>query len=231
MLVSCWSAKGGVGTTVVAVGLALVLARRHGERVLLVDLAGDVPGVLGLPGPSGPGVADWLAAGPEVPADGLARLEVEAGDGLSVLPRGLGPLAPLDRVEVLAGLLATEPRAVVVDAGLVGGEGTAGGRGACATGCGEAGRTLALAADRSVLVLRACYLGLQRAAAAPLRPSEVVLVTEPGRALSAVEVEAVLDVPVRTELPFEPAVARAVDAGLLACRLPRALDRALRVAP
>ncbi len=67
-----------------------------------------------------------------------------------------------------------------------------------------------------------------RALAAPLRPSGVVLVSEPGRALGAKDVEDVLGVPVRAEVTVEAAVARAVDAGLLASRLPRSLERALR---
>ena len=66
MVVSCWSAKGGSGTTVVAVSLALVLAARGGSGVLLVDLAGDAPAVLGLADPGGPGLAAWAAAGAEV---------------------------------------------------------------------------------------------------------------------------------------------------------------------
>jgi hypothetical protein len=53
-------------------------------------------------------------------------------------------------------------------------------------------------------------------------------VREPGRALTRRDVEEVLGVPVRAEVDVDPAVARAVDAGLLASRLPRALERGLR---
>jgi len=63
MLVACWSVKGGVGTTVVAASLALLLARRVGPGVVLADLAGDGPAVLGLPEPDSPGLAGWLAGG------------------------------------------------------------------------------------------------------------------------------------------------------------------------
>jgi hypothetical protein len=80
----------------------------------------------------------------------------------------------------------------------------------------------------SLLVLRPCYLALRRAVAAPFRPSGVVLVREPGRALTRRDVEAVLGVPVRAEVDVDPAIARAVDAGLLTARLPRGLERALR---
>src|SRR5437899_9201955 len=48
-VVVCWSAKGGQGTSVVACALALVLTRDASTDVLLVDLAGDAPAVVGLP--------------------------------------------------------------------------------------------------------------------------------------------------------------------------------------
>jgi hypothetical protein len=66
--------------------------------------------------------------------------------------------------------------------------------------------------------------------AAPIRPSAVVLVTERGRALTAADVEDVLGVPVRAEIPWDERIARAVDAGLLAARVPRLLQRALKAA-
>ena len=91
---SCWAVKGGVGTTVVTAALGLTL-HHAGHDVLLVDLAGDLPTALGLPEPDGPGLTDWLAAGDDVPADGLGRIELAALPGLAVLPRGSGRLGPL----------------------------------------------------------------------------------------------------------------------------------------
>jgi hypothetical protein len=55
-----------------------------------------------------------------------------------------------------------------------------------------------------------------------------VLLAEPGRALDATDVESVIGAPVVAQVSVDPAVARAVDAGLLASRLPRGLERALR---
>ena len=212
MLVACWSVKGGVGTSVVAASFALLLARRVPSGAVLADIAGDAPAVLGMPEPDTPGLAAWLAAGDDVPADGLARLEVAAAPGLSLLPRGSGPLAS-DRATVLASLLDRGPRPVVVD-------------------CGRAERVAVAivgGAQRSVLVIRPCYLALRRAMASPLRPSEVVVVREPGRSLSRHDIESALGAPVRAEIEADPAVARAVDAGLLmARRLPRSLERGLR---
>lgn len=220
MLYACWSVKGGSGTTVVSVALAAVLARRSPVGALVADLCGDVPTALGLPDREGPGLDEWLAAGDAVPADALARLELDGPGGLRVLPAGgrLGAGAAGEhpgsgRGEVLAALLGADPRPVVVD-------------------CGSRpfGAALAVAASApvSLLVLRPCYLALRRAMAAPLRPSGIVLVSEPERALSRADVEDVLGVPVRAVVSLDPAVARAVDAGTVAARLPRSLDRSLR---
>jgi MinD-like ATPase involved in chromosome partitioning or flagellar assembly len=211
MLVACWSSKGGSGTTVVAASLAVLFARRTRDGALLVDLAGDAPAALGLVEPATPGLAGWLGAGAEVPADALGRLEQVAAPGLSLLPRGTGELRA-DRADVLTALLAGDPRSVVAD---------------CGADPMGAALTLAAGATRSVLVTRACFLSLRRALNAPLRPSEVVLLTEPGRALTRLDVEDCIGAPVVAEVAVDPGVARAVDAGLLATRLPRGLAREL----
>lgn len=233
MLIACWSAKGGVGTTVVAAALAILLARRTPAGALLVDLAGDVPAALGLPagtlpeghpaggrhddaGPAGPtGVAGWLAAAPDVPTDGLRRLEARVAAGLAVVPRGDGSLRPGPGADALTALLVDEPRPVVVDCGRVDGPGA------------DVAHGLAAGATRSLLVVRPCFLALRRAQAAPLRPSGAVLVVEPGRALGPADVEAALGVPVVGRVRVTDTVARAVDAGLLATHLPRSLARDL----
>lgn len=212
MLIACWSAKGGSGTTVVAAALARLSAARAGSAVL-ADLAGDLPAAIGVPEPHSPGLAGWLEAGPEVPADALDRIAVEVGSDVTLLPRG-GPL-PDRRGEALAAALSALGRPTVVDCGTV------------ADGVPLA---VAVAATRSVLVIRPCYLALRRAVDAPLRPSEVVLVSEAGRALGRDDVEDALGVPVTAVVDLDPAVARAVDAGLLASRLPRSLARGLRSA-
>ena len=53
-------------------------------------------------------------------------------------------------------------------------------------------------------------------------------VREPGRVLSRHDVEHVVRAPVVAEIELDPGVARTVDAGGLAGRLPRSLARALR---
>jgi len=233
VLISCWSAKGGVGTTVVAASLGLVLGKRTPGGALLADFAGDLPFVLGLPshegsgaasgvGPaSGLGLAGWLAAGPTVPADALGRLEVPIAAGLGLLPRGAGILAA-DRAEVLVALFEQLPRPVVADCGLLRcvepfGDGSA-----------DAAEVVARSATRSLLVTRPCALALERVRRLACRPTGVVLVREPGHRCGRADVEEAAGAPVVAVVESDPDVSRAVDSGLLADRLPGTLVRGLR---
>lgn len=216
MFITCWSVKGGVGTTVVAAALAVGRARTAASGVLLVDLAGDQPHALGMAEPVGPGVAEWSSAGSAVPPDALARLRTEVSPGLAVLHRGRGPIDPT-RAEVLASVLAREPVEVIVDAGRLD----------VAPAGVTVGVALAGAADRSLLVIRPCQLGLFRARHLPVQPDAVVVVREPARVLGRGDVEQVVGVRAIAELAVDPAVARAVDAGLLASRLPRSFAAAV----
>lgn len=79
-----------------------------------------------------------------------------------------------------------------------------------------------------LLVTRPCYLALRRAVAEAPPVDGVVLVEEPERSLNRSDVEAVIGRPVVTTIPYDPAVARAVDSGLLSMRVPRSLAQALR---
>jgi MinD-like ATPase involved in chromosome partitioning or flagellar assembly len=217
MLTACWSVKGGSGTTVVTAMLA-VAAARAGRAVVAADLAGDLPFALGVAEPAGPGLRDWLDAGVDVPADALVRLAHETSHGITLLTRGAGRGINVDAVagtrlaESLRAVRAGDP--VFADCGN-------------ASGADEAAQQLVAAADRSLLVLRPCYLALRRAQCAP-RPTAVVLVDEPGRCLTFRDIEDVLGVPVVMRINWDSAIAHAVDRGLLSGRVPRRLERALR---
>ena len=214
MLVACWSPKGGSGTTVTAVLLALACARSSPGGVLLADLCGDVPAALGVADPDGPGLAEWLAASRDVGADALGRLEVDVGRGVGLLPRGAASVAAGTalRAELLASVLAADERAVVAD---------------CSGVERSPGREVAAGATLSLEVLRPCYLALRRALAVSVQPTGVILLDEPGRALQRHDVEDVLGAPVWAEVPVDGSISRAVDAGLLGARLPRPVERAL----
>ena len=209
MLVLFWSAKGGSGVTVVAAATALV-SGRNGPTVL-VDLGGDTHAALGVPAPIGPGALDWMDA-PNATPDGLFRLGVDVADGLRVVGAGSShePVTA-DSWERLAAACTSRPDTVIVDAGRH-----------------VPPEVMHGAAAQSILVVRPCFLGLRRAARHSSFATAAVLVTEPGRALTAADVERALGVTVEAEVPWDPAVARAVDAGLLSSRLPNGLVRQLR---
>jgi hypothetical protein len=95
-------------------------------------------------------------------------------------------------------------------------------------GTGEPPAGMVAHAERCLLVTRPCYLSLRRALHSTTRPTGIVLVHEPGRALSQRDVEHSLGVAVEATVSLDPAVARAVDAGLLATRLPRVIAKELR---
>lgn len=219
MLLALWSPKGGSGTSVFAAACALVLAREIGSAggVRIADLDGDQPAIFGLGADPELGLLDWLGAGPEAPTEALDRLLVEVAPGVGLLPRGgtarvLAPVAAAEAGAALAVALGDGPVPTVVD---------------CGTANEPATRAVVEVADVAVVVLRGCYLGLRRAVRSPaLRcTAGAVLVEEPGRSLSAHEVADVLDVPVLARVPVKPAVARAVDAGVFATRLPDPLAR------
>jgi hypothetical protein len=196
----------------------LALLASAPEGALLVDMAGDTPAALGLPEPTGPGAWDWLIADPPAEPDALDHLALPVAPGLHVLPAGgadrRAVRPPAARVELLARELAARDGPVVVDAGVL----------------AEPLVPVAARAHASLLVLRPCYLALRRALALPTQPTGIVLVHEPGRALGRRDVEDVIGVRVLAEIDLDPTIARAVDAGLLASRLPRGLSRALRSA-
>ncbi len=216
MLTACWSVKGGSGTTVVAAVLALGAARA-GRAVVAADFAGDLAAVLGLPEPAGHGLLDWLDAGPDVPADALERIAHDTECGVTLVARG-AHVAPTPRDGDAGRRLAAALRCVRSGGPVI-------------ADCGRvdspAAAAFVEAADRSLLVMRPCYLALRRAFEAP-RPTAVVLITEPERALAGRDVEDVLGVPVATEIAWEPSIARAVDSGLLRARMPRRLAHAMR---
>lgn len=177
-----------------------------------------------------PGTADGEAQSAGV-APGPPGL---AGETHGPRPGSAWP-GPAGRLALLARLLARERRTVVVDLGL----GTAPAPEGVGAGTGGLpppwfGSALPPFLDdpgaSSLLVTRPCYLSLHRAAQSR-RPDGIVLVDEPGRVLRPADVARALGVPVLAFVPWEAAVSRAVDAGLLAQRVPRALQPLWSVIP
>jgi hypothetical protein len=188
----------------------MALGSARNQPATLVDLGGDCATALGMTEPSGPGVVDWLAS-PTAGATELARLALTIRDDVQLIPRGEGnpPDNQWQRLAVALAALDT----VIVDAGT-----------------GSPPQALHDAAEQSLLIIRPCFMAIRRAQRLTVRPTGIVLVDEPGRALTSTDLERALGVGVIAEVRLDPAVARAVDAGLLIARLPRSLSLSLRTA-
>lgn len=221
MFTVCWSPKGGSGTTVVAASLA-ILSARHAPTVL-VDLGGDAPAALGIGDAGEAGILDWFGA-PHATTDELWRLAVTTTDDLRLIARGDGrdprTLSPDDWGRLLTAVADRPDLEVVVDAGPTTPPDDL---------ADVADRSAAAGSGvRSLLVVRPCYLSLRRCVRLGTRPTGVIAVVEPGRPLGPDDAERAIDVPVLATVPWDPAVARSVDAGLLVSRLPQTISRPLR---
>ncbi len=203
MLIVCYGAKGGCGTSVIAASLALA-----SPGATLIDLDGDAADVLGLDAVATQGIAEWTRS--DIGADALSNLTHPVGD-VSLLPRGHG-------------LIADDPARWSLLATWL----TGNGPGVVDAGTGDPPVTLAQSASELLLVTRPCYLALVRASRIATRPTGVVVIDEPGRALTLGDIEKAVGAPVVARILLDPAVARAVDAGLLAHAVPRRLARHLR---
>ena len=204
-IITIYTAKAGQGATVTAAALATLHAA-SGQRTLLIDAStGDLPAVLGLPQPDGPGLCDYLT---DPNAAAIDTLAIPVIDNLELLPLGRETMLPsqVDIGFITGGCDRYDT--VIIDAGTR--------------------PTSGINAGTALLVTRPCFLALRRAIDSPLRPNGVVVIAEPGRSLTTVDIEAVLGCPVVATIPHDAAIARAVDAGLLTTRIPRMLSRALR---
>ncbi|MFV0306750.1 MAG: hypothetical protein ACK5OX_03280 [Desertimonas sp.] len=205
----CWSVKGGTGTTVAVAALAL-----HARTsTTLVDLDGDLPAVLGVDEPDGQGLTDWFAA--DVAAAAIGDLALEVTDRVRLIARGHGAL-PGDhhpRWERFGEWLAAVRSDVVIDAG---------------TGELPGGLIAASPNGRRLLATRPCYLSLRRAARSATRPDGIILIAEPGRRLRPRDVETSVGAPIVATFSLDPAVARAVDSGLLTAGVPKPARREMR---
>ncbi|MEZ5137248.1 MAG: hypothetical protein R2702_08285 [Acidimicrobiales bacterium] len=206
VLVACWTVKGGAGATAVAAGLAAAQAQLLHHDVVLVDLAGDQPLLHGLPPSSSAGLRGWTRAGPAVPDDALGRLEEPIDDRRRLLPAGEEAWRD-ERAVALADALAEDGRVVVAD---VGREVEV-----------PVGASVVAAADRSILVVRACPLSMRAVASLPAVPDAVVVVRDRRRSLGWREVADRCGAPVVAEIEVDPAIGASVDAGETVRPFPR----------
>ncbi len=178
MIHHIYSPKGGQGCSVTAAMMAIAT-----PGSLLVDMAGDQLGILGLPEPVGWDIGERIyVTGDFQVVNGCENVEPTLSDWDNVIIDH-----SLWEPPVHSGWLPDR--------------------------------------HRLLMVVRNDYLALRHAVKHRKPPDGVILITEPGRALRADDVAAAIGVPVVYQAEIDPLIARAVDAGLLTSRLPRAAQR------
>lgn len=195
MITIFYSPKGGVGTTVTAASYALLLAHQH-NGALLVDFCGDAPAAFGLVEPTAPGVHDWLDESSSRASEELLLMAQPCASNLRVVHRGARFVSGEPRWQKLAEALEAMPMPVVIDAGTQ-------------FVPEELSRISSM-----VMVVQPCYLTMRRAIR-EVRPQQIVIVRPAERVLTNNDLTNLLGVPTMAEIPENPAIARAVDAGLL----------------
>ncbi|MDO8363866.1 MAG: hypothetical protein Q7V88_13280 [Actinomycetota bacterium] len=178
-----------------------VLAARSNQPTLLLDTRGDAAAILGVSDPAPSSTFADAIANAVEPCERL-RIASVAGDQIDT-----------DAINAISELVAAGHR-VIVDTG---------------TDHDVLHRFDPLSPQR-LLVTRPCYVALRRAIGVPFVPDHVVLISEQQRCLTERDVNLALALPV-TSVPYDPAIARAIDAGLIAARLPRCLANAIAQLP
>lgn len=211
-LLTCWSVKAGSGTTVVTALLALAAT----TTTFAVDRDGDLVATLGLDEHGGQGLGDWFTDPTTEPAE-VAALGLDITARCRVVPPGAAAVADdAGRWADLAAFMAADDALWVVDGG----------------DAPPAALLESRAGSRRVLVQRACYVALRRAQlrqpATAANVDAIVFVQEPGRALDAGDVAAVLGTSVTATVGVDPKIGRAIDAGTLALAAPTRLLNHLR---
>jgi hypothetical protein len=196
-VISCWSVKGGSGTSVVAAFLAIASAQVN--PTVLVDADGDQPPIFGLPSAS-TGFREWWQSG--LGSDALIRLAANISSNLRLVPAGES-VADGDRV--FAGISGVT---TIADLGTIRSH--------------DFRAQIVEESTKSLLVVRPCYLAARRASLSSLRIDGLVVVEEQGRSLRAHDLADVLGAPVVAVLPWDLSLARVIDAGRLGNRVPRA---------
>jgi hypothetical protein len=159
----------------------------------------------------------------EAPPEQLSDLLVDLGHGVALLPQPtVHPAAADLRADGAA------PRWEELGAWLAEWSDDAAGTVVVDAGTGAPPTALVDHATHRFLVTRPCYLSLRRSSRSPCRPTGVILVRDPGRPLGPRDVETSVGAPVVATIDVDPTVARALDAGLLAYRVPRTVRRQLQ---
>lgn len=223
MLVSLFSPKGGVGTTVTSA----LFSKSFSEAlpVLLVDACGgDVHAVVGLDGSPQYCFDDWLFSD-EPSATSLKSIAQSVDNNIDVVASSLACADNDEHTRVsseFSSQRSLQQIETIVDA-------LASHEGACIVDLGQRTDLLSSAiiegSDIVIMVMRECYLGLWRAMRHPYlsHVDSCVVVQESGRSVTSSEIVPALKLTTVIELDARRDYARTIDAGVLLFRTPRNL--------
>jgi hypothetical protein len=150
--------------------------------------------------PTTPGINDWLGESSISDAQSLVALGTPFDNDLVIVHRGSSFVEGQPRWADLANAITTLPMNIIIDAGIT-----------------FIPDELRSAVSQVTMVVKPCYLSLRRASRMQ-RPTQLFVVCEESRALTIKDVGHVLGMPVTCEIPYTPAISRAVDAGMLPSR-------------
>jgi hypothetical protein len=204
VLISVFSPKGGVGTSTIAALFARALSA-NGSTMLVDGCASDLSVVIGQDEKAQFCFDEWVLS--EEPSTAtLERISVDIDRNLRFVEGGSSFALPEETQWVIGQLAAIDQ--VVIDLG---------------TRDDQLTRDIRQASDISVVVLRACYLGLSRAMHKAHDSDVCVVVKEPGRTITSAQIAEALKVPAVIEIDARRDYAKAIDAGVLMYRTPAAM--------
>ena len=216
MLISCWSPKGGSGTTVIAAALAMLHAQLSGSW--LVDTQGDLDAVFPTgDAPATAGFRQWSSVINDARPQRLADVAYAATSDVTLIPAGPvvadAPRPSAQRIAEFAEWIGDD--VAIVDAGTVGDGGE------------SYARLFSDVADHSYCVVRLCFLSLRRLQQSSVTPTGLIIIDEPNRMLAPEDFVRSVHAPVIATIPWDASISRSVNSGTLGRAMPKQLVRAL----
>lgn len=196
-MIVVWGVKGGAGVTVVTA----LLAMGHTEPVVATSFDHDLSHVFGRSNaPGAAGLTEWTNSSQDVDASAVRSLLVDVDDRVKILPVGQQTIGRRPVAD-----LGENNSALIVDGGIA--------SDAYNTERIDQLFDCADVAELSLMVIRPCYLSLERAGSQLPRCDGLIVVRERWQAIKATDIEGVFGLPVLATLDVEPALARLVDEG------------------
>lgn len=221
MLITVFSPKGGSGTTTCAALIAKSFSQQFSIPTVLIDAYdGDVETVVGVDSESEYGFIQWTEA-KDPTANNLARIATSISDNFSFVSYSsvkndkYNAPAPSQSIQEknqkaaqLVEALSNNESNYVIDIG---------------TNVNESTNAIIEASDIVVMVIKGCYISLNRASSHPYSSSadSVIVLSEPGRTITSKQICDVLRIKCVIEIEARRDFAKCIDAGILIFRTPK----------